>query len=74
MKVALLGMKDRCTRQQRRIDELEQENLQLNTSRNDLYSEIKKLHEANVKLRERNLALGRELQLTNKEKCDLRSK
>jgi len=72
--VALLGMKDRCTRQQRRIDELEQENLQLNTSRNDLYSEIKKLHEANVKLRERNLALGRELQLTNKEKCDLRSK
>lgn len=48
--------------------------MQLNTSRNDLYSEIKKLHEANVKLRERNLALGRELQLTNKEKCDLRSK
>ena len=69
-----MGMKDRCTRQQRRIDELEQENLQLNTSRNDLYSEIKKLHEANVKLRERNLTLGRELQLTNKEKCDLRSK
>jgi len=72
--VALLGMKERCTRQQRRIDELEQENLQLNTSRNDLYGEIKKLHEANVKLRERNLAIGRELHLTNREKCDLRSK
>ena len=70
----MLGMKERCTRQQRRIDELEQENLQLNTSRNDLYGEIKKLHEANVKLRERNLAIGRELHLTNREKCDLRSK
>ena len=67
-------MKERCTRQQRRIDELEQENLQLNTSRNDLYSEIKKLHEANVKLRERNLSIGRELHMTNREKCDLRSK
>jgi len=72
--VALLGMKERCTKQQRRISELEQENLLLNTSRNDLYTEIKKLHEANVKLREKNLAQGRELHQSNKENCDIRSR
>lgn len=42
--------------------------------RNDLYTEIKKLHEANVKLRERNLAVGRELTVSNRENLEIRSR
>jgi hypothetical protein len=66
-------MKERCSRQQRRVDELEQETVALHSSRNELYSEIKKLHEANVLLRERNLSLGRELHSREREGCQLRS-
>ena len=67
-------MKERCTRQQRRIDELEQENLALNSSRKDLYTEIKKLHEANVALRERNLGLGRELTMASRENLNIKNR
>ncbi len=37
LRLALVAMKERCQRHQRRIDELERENLQIRTSRGDLY-------------------------------------
>ena len=72
LQIALFSMKERCTRQQKRIDELESENSTLNTSRADLYNELKKLHEANVKLREKNVSLSHELHLKSKDLSETR--
>merc|ERR1719228_586719 len=65
-------MKERCTKQQRRIDELEAEKVTLNNSRAELYTEMKKLHEANFKLREKNLSLSSELHMRSKENCEMK--
>ena len=72
LQIALFSMKERCTKQQRKIEDLEQENNLLNVNRSDLYSELKKLHEANVKLREKNVSLSHELHLKNKEMSEVR--
>lgn len=72
LQIALFSMKERCTKQQKRIDELESENSMLNTSRADLYNELKKLHEANVKLREKNVSLSHELHLKSKDLSETR--
>ena len=45
---------------------------QLHGSRTELYSDMKKLHEANVKLRERNLGLSQELHQRGRENTELR--
>merc|ERR1719186_524260 len=44
----------------------------LNNSRADLYTDLKKLHEANVKLREKNLSLSHELHMRSKENCEMK--
>lgn len=72
LQIALISLKERCYKQQKRIEELEQEKVTMNNSRAELYAEIKKLHEANVKLREKNLSLNQELHQRNKENCDIR--
>ena len=72
LQIALFSLKDRCTKQQKRIDELEGENMVLNNSRADLYTDLKKLHEANVKLREKNLSLSHELHMRSKENCEMK--
>jgi len=72
LQIALFSMKERCTKQQKRIDELETEKIALNNSRAELYSEMKKLHEANFKLREKNLSLSSELHMRNKENCEIK--
>jgi len=72
LQIALFSLKDRCTKQQKRIDVLEGENSALDNSRAELYSEIKKLHEANVKLREKNLSLSHELHMRSKENCEMK--
>ena len=72
LQIALFSMKERCTRQQKRIDDLESENSMLNSSRADLYNELKKLHEANVKLREKNVGLSHELHLRSKDLSETR--
>ena len=72
LQIALFSMKERCTKQQRKIEDLEQENNMLNVNRSDLYTELKKLHEANVKLREKNVSLSHELHLKNKEMSEVR--
>ena len=72
LQIALFSMKDRCTKQQKRIDDLESENFMLSTSRADLYNELKKLHEANMKLREKNVSLSHELHLKSKDLSETR--
>jgi len=72
LQIALFSLKDRCTKQQKRIDELEGEKVALNNSRAELYSEMKKLHEANFKLREKNLSLSSELHMRSKENCEMK--
>jgi len=72
LQIALFSMKERCTKQQKRIDELEAEKIALNNSRAELYSEMKKLHEANFKLREKNLSLSSELHMRSKENCEMK--
>ena len=72
LQIALFSMKERCTKQQKRIEDLESENSLLSTSRSDLYNELKKLHEANVKLREKNVSLSHELHLKSKDLSETR--
>eukprot|EP00092_Neocalanus_flemingeri_P030298 GFUD01032890.1.p1 GENE.GFUD01032890.1~~GFUD01032890.1.p1 ORF type:complete len:289 (+),score=90.20 GFUD01032890.1:51-917(+) len=72
LQIALFSLKDRCTKQQKRIDDLEGENIVLNNSRAEIYAEMKKLHEANVKLREKNLSLSHELHMRSKENCEMK--
>lgn len=74
LRIALLTMKDRCTRQQRQIDDLEREKTSLQSSRSDMYEEVKRLHETNVKLREKNLKLNHELHQKSRENVDIRDK
>jgi len=72
LQIALFSLKDRCTKQQKRIEDLESENSMINTSRADLYNELKKLHESNVKLREKNVGLSHELHLKSKDLSETR--
>lgn len=74
LQIALFSLKERCGKQQKRIEDLEHESVTLNDSRKELYAEIKKLHEANVKLREKNLSLNQELHGKNKENCDIKQR
>lgn len=72
MQIALIAMKERCQRQQKRVEELERENLLMAEVRADLYNEVKRLHETNVKLREKNLQLNNELRLKSNECVEVR--
>ena len=63
---------ERCTRQQRKIEDLEQDNIVLSASRNDLYTELKKVHEANEKLRAKNVGLSHELHLKSRELTEVK--
>ena len=74
LQIALFSMKDRCTKQQKKLDEQEHEISALNSSRNELYLEMKKLHEANVRLREKNVILSHELHLKSKELSEVKQK
>merc|ERR1719242_581754 len=69
---ALQSMKERCTKQQRKIEDLEQDNIVLSASRNDLYSELKKVHETNEKLRARNVGLSHDLHLKSRELTEVK--
>ena len=63
MQLAIISLKDKCQKQQKRLDELEGDKMTLETSKESIYNEIKKLHESNVKLRDRNLQLSHDLQV-----------
>ena len=58
-----ISIKEKCQKQQKRLDELEGEKRTLEISKENIYSEIKKLHESNVKLRDKNLQLSHDLQV-----------
>merc|ERR1719237_19220 len=72
LQIALQSMKERCTRQQKKIEDLEQDNIMLSASRNDLYTELKKVHESNEKLRARNVGLSHELHLKSRELTEVK--
>ena len=72
LRLALITLRDRCTRGQRRIEELEHETLTLRASKTDLYAEVKRLSEANIKLREKNLALNQKLHRKSRENVEVR--
>lgn len=74
LQIALVAMKERCQRQQKRVEELERENLLMAEVRADLYIEVKRLHETNVKLREKNLQLNQELRMKSNECVEVREK
>ena len=44
----------------------------MRSSRSELYREVKKLHESNMKLREKNLALNQKLHKKTKENVEVR--
>ena len=67
-----ISFQERCTRQQKKIEDLEQDNIMLSASRNDLYSELKKVHETNEKLRARNVGLSHDLHLKSRELTEVK--
>ena len=68
LQTALVAMKERCQRLQKRVEVLERENILMTEVRTDLYNEVKRLHETNVKLREKNLQMNNELREGNPDK------
>ncbi|XP_023325910.1 uncharacterized protein LOC111699458 [Eurytemora carolleeae] len=72
MQLAIISLKDKCQKQQKRLEELEGEKIILEISKENIYSEIKKLHESNVKLRDKNLQLSHDLQVKSIECTELR--
>jgi predicted nuclease with TOPRIM domain len=72
LRLALRTMKERCTTQQKRIDDVEDENGVLRADRGQLYVEMNKMHEANLNLREKNLQLNQGLHFKTRENVDVR--
>lgn len=70
LQIALVSMKERCQKQQKRIDALEKDNRLLNSGQNN--SEVKKLRELNLSLREKNIQLNHELIEKNKECTEMK--
>nr|XP_040563630.1 uncharacterized protein LOC121113827 [Lepeophtheirus salmonis] len=66
-----ISLEEKCSAQEKRIEELEKENASLVHSRREVYEEVKDLHAGNIALRERNLKLGRELARLSKENIRL---
>ena len=65
LQIALFSLKERCTKQQKKIAELE-------IDKSEVYNELKKMHEANVKLREKNVSLSHELHIKCKELSEVK--
>ena len=59
LQIALMSMKELCTKQQQKIDKLEQD-------KTELHKEIQKMHDANFKLREKNVSLSHEVHVRSK--------
>ena len=72
LRMSLLHLKERCQRQQKTIDGLEKENDAVRESRDDLYAQVRRLHEANVALREKNLGLNAKLHEKSRENVEIR--
>eukprot|EP00088_Acartia_fossae_P031838 TRINITY_DN3263_c0_g1_i1.p1 TRINITY_DN3263_c0_g1~~TRINITY_DN3263_c0_g1_i1.p1 ORF type:complete len:307 (-),score=37.46 TRINITY_DN3263_c0_g1_i1:472-1392(-) len=67
MQLAIISLKEKYHQKQKQVDILEGEKNQLILSKENLYNELKKLHEANEKLREQNLKLSTDLEIKSKE-------
>lgn len=65
--LALSNLKERCSSQQKRLDELEKERLYLRLENEDLASSLHKLDEENMELRERNLGITHQLKQSHYE-------
>jgi len=67
MQLAIISLKDKYNQKHKQVEILESERNQLKLSKENLYNELKKLHEANEKLREQNLKLSSDLEQKSKE-------
>lgn len=70
--LALHAIKERCGRQQRRLDELEVERSSLLANRSHLTSTIQRLDEDNLRLRQKNLELNHELHRNSWQTLELK--
>jgi len=67
MQLAIISLKDKYNQKHKQVEIIESERNQLILSKENLYNELKKLHEANEKLREQNLKLSTDLEQKSKE-------
>lgn len=72
LEVAFNSLKERYDRQSKRLNDLERENLNLRTSKSDLYKEVKTLTDSNLQLREKNLRLNQRLHRQSVEAVEVR--
>ena len=70
--MALSNLKDRCAKQQKKLDDLEREKLVLQMENETLAKGLHRLDEDNMALRERNLEVSHELKQSNYEVVELR--
>ena len=70
--LALSNLKDRCTKQQKKLDDLEREKLVLQMENETLTKSLHRLDEDNMVLRERNLEVNHELKQSNYEIVEMR--
>ena len=70
--MALSTLKDRCAKQQKKLDDLEREKLVLQMENESLAKSLHRLDEDNMVLRERNLEVSHELKQNSYEVVELR--
>jgi len=70
--MALSTLKDRCAKQQKKLDDLEREKLVLQMENETLAKSLHRLDEDNMVLRERNLEVSHELKQNSYEVVELR--
>ena len=70
--MALSTLKDRCAKQQKKLDDLEREKLVLQMENETLAKNLHRLDEDNMVLRERNLEVSHELKQSSYEVVELR--
>ena len=69
--VALSTLKDRCSKQQKKVDDLERDKLVLRVENDQLAKSLHQLDEENLMLREKNLELNPQLEQDHDQIDDL---
>ena len=70
--LALSNLKERCSKQQKKLDDLERDKLVLNIENEELAKTLRKLNDDNMEIRERNLEINHELKESKYEIMDLK--
>ena len=72
--LALSNLKERCSKQQKKLDDLERDKLVLNIENEELAKTLRKMNDDNMDIREKNLEINHELKQSQFEIVQLKRK